>query len=150
MAACSIAGERPPEGSVEKPQEGTQQKQEASPQAAKVSEPFDLGGPCLPLQYGVVQSRPIADKDELIANGKCDEVIELAKESVRGDCSIPYRWYELFTILIRGHRYREAVQVAAEVSARGIPFPHAILSNADPLFLDSDEFRSSAVGADYA
>ena len=111
---------------------------------------FDLGGPCLP-RYSY---RPPAvtgnQKQQLRRNGEWESLIAAEKEDVRRDCSIPYRWEQLFMALVNGHHYTEAVQVLNDMATRGFPMPHAVVSKADPSFLASNEFKESAKGIEYA
>ena len=111
---------------------------------------FNLGGECLPRG----QYRPLALtgklEEQVRSNGEWDTLIAAAKQDVRSDCSVPYRWEKLFTALVNGHQYREAVQVLNDMAMRAFPLPHAIVSKADPAFLDSTEFKNSSKGIEYA
>jgi len=112
--------------------------------------PFDLGGPCG--SPGVSRGLALTGRreEELRKNERWDELIDGAKQDVRSNCSIPFRWQKLFTVLVSGHRYEDAVKVAAETTRRGFPFPHAVLANADAAFLASDAFKLSEIGTAYA
>jgi hypothetical protein len=111
---------------------------------------FDLGGPCLP--RGGVQ-RPaltVRQEQQLRANGDWESLIAGAKQDVRNDCSIPYRWERLFMALVSGHHYIEAVQVLNDMATNGFAMPHAVLSKANPSFLESKEFKEGPRGIEYA
>jgi hypothetical protein len=60
---------------------------------------FDLGGPCL--LSGPF--RPLAltgkQEDEFRGIGKWDALIDGARQNVRSDCLVPYRWEKLFIAL---------------------------------------------------
>ncbi len=111
---------------------------------------FDLVGPCaLP---GVYRRLALTGKqqDEFRRIGNWDALIDGARQDVRSDCSIPYRWEKLFIALVDGHRYHEALQVLNDVAMRRFPLPHAILATADPAFLAAEEFKTSEFGIEYA
>jgi hypothetical protein len=89
-------------------------------------------------------------EDELRDKGDWESLIAAAKQDVRSDCSIPYRWEKLFVAFVNGHHYREAVQVLDDMAMRGFPMPYAVISKSDPSFLDSKDFKESAKGIEYA
>jgi hypothetical protein len=111
---------------------------------------FDLGGPCLP--GGTVQRPALVGNqaEQLRSSGDWDSLIAAAKQDVRNDCSIPYRWERLFMALVDGHHYIEAVQVLNDMAMNGFAMPHAVLSKASPSFLESKEFKGSPKGIAYA
>jgi FKBP-type peptidyl-prolyl cis-trans isomerase FkpA len=119
----------------------------------EISGHFDLGGPCaLRGQRG--QPRPLSltgkQQEELRRIRNWDALIEGARQNVRSDCSVPYRWETLFFALLDGHRYRDAIQVLTDMAMRRFPLPHAVLAKGDPAFLTSDEFKASESGMEYA
>jgi len=147
LSGCSRPAEKPAE-----PAPSLQQPPAPAPppELAGTAALFDLGGPCAPGgEYG--RSRITSKREaELFDQHEWDALIEAQKINIREACSIPYRWERLFTTLVAAHRYAGAAQLLAEVSRRGFPFPHAIISAADSAFLASPEFRNSSVGIQYA
>jgi len=137
------------------PEEAAPPQEARTPEAptqapATISTTFDLGGPCHePPPY-----RPLAltgkDEDELRNAKNWDALIEAAKQNVRNFCSNPYLWQQLFEALVDGHRYNEALQAMGEMRTRQFPLPSAFLSRVDPAFLNSELFKNSKAGAEYA
>lgn len=150
-AACGRPASPPPQQNEVKEQPRSETKREEPAPAAKPVDlaPFDLGGPCSgPGAYG-----PMAltgkREEELRANRQWDDLIDGLKKNIRNACAIPYRWQTLFATLVEADRYGEAVQVLAEVKGRGFPFPHAIVSQVDRGFLESEVFKNSSAGMEY-
>ncbi len=149
MTACAKSPDRPAG-----PPNSTAVSQ--APQPAPVSSPpesaparFDLGGPCLLSDRLSPATITGNQKEELRSDSQWEPLIEAAKQDVRGGCSVPYRWQTLFTALVNGHRYADAVKVLDEMKSRGFPLPHSLLSEADAAFRTSDEFTQSAIGIEY-
>lgn len=79
-----------------------------------------------------------------------DALIDWMKENVRDNCESGYRREMLFTSLVEAHRYESALQVVGDMTTRGLPMPHAVLAQAEATFLDSVEFKKSAIGIEFA
>jgi len=54
--------------------------------------PIDLGGPCLPRGAHPLLTLTGKLEEQLRSNGDWESLIAAAKQDVRSDCSIPYRW----------------------------------------------------------
>jgi len=109
----------------------------------------DLGGPC---SQGLLNDRlRLSGKQEedLRKAKNWDALVEGAKQNVRDACSIPYRWANLFRVLVDAGRNSEATQVLTEMKGRGFPLPFAVLSKADAHFLSDEDFRQSSVGLEF-
>lgn len=108
---------------------------------------FDLGGPCLqqatPRNYSDKEIKKIQDANQF---QQWDILIEVEKQSVREDCSIPGRWEFLFKKIIMAKRYKEGVGVLNEMKKRGIFFPHVLIAKTDSNFLKTEEFIKSEIG----
>ena len=110
---------------------------------------FSLGGSCHEPSPFRSFAWTFKQLDELREAGNWDALVEGWKQNVRNSCSNPYLWEQLFNALLNADRYDEAIQVMSQMSVRGFPLPHALLSRADPAFLNSTEFKGSAAGAQY-
>lgn len=106
---------------------------------------YDLGGPCKdkPSWPG---SKEIQDAERA---RDWDRAVLLEKETVRGGCNIPYRWYELVNTLLGAHRSAKASSVLEEMDARGFDLNLEFLGEYFPeivKFIESKEFGASPLG----
>src|SRR5438105_6700696 len=108
----------------------------ASP-ASTGQERYDLGGPCVDQP-----SWPEKEIHDAERAREWERVVVLEKETVRGGCNIPYRWYRLVNALLSAHRSAEASSVLQEMDARGFDVELAVLGEYFPeivKFIESKE-----------
>ena len=114
------------------------------------AQPFDLGGPCL--ESGSSESPPYAAIREAAADADWLGVIALQKQSVRGMCSNPYRWFSLASAYLRAGQPDAATEVLGEAHRRGAEIKPATFEHRSDLaaFVGSDAFAASSLGQELA
>ena len=115
-----------------------------------IASEFDLGGPCLEKDPNRRMPRTFWKEPEFRKEGNWGMLIESMKELVRDDCAIAHRWGQLFTAVVDGGRYADALKLANDMMRRGYALPHGFLARANPRFLESIEFQNSELGKKYA
>jgi pentatricopeptide repeat protein len=142
----SEGGKEAPSQAVVAP--ATEPPPQSSPPST--SPEFDPGGLCLEKDPRRRLPAGYPREEELRKAGDWEQLIEAMEALVRDNCDIPFRWAGLFKALADGGRSTDALRVANEMTRRGFPPPHAVVAKTAIQFRESEEFRASPLGTEYA